>query len=424
MNSGPSKGRIYVRRPCLGKDGMKSEKLVIIMVGLPARGKTFLSIRLQRYLEWQGRRVKIFNVGSYRRYILGMESSRSDFFDPRSTVFAREREKIAKRCFSDLSEWLEEAGDVAIYDATNVTGARRAFLASECGRLGFDHVFVENICDDPEIIERIVNVKITSSVDYRDVEDLAAARRDFAERVAHYESVYEPVGETSDYIKTFNFGEKIEKGFGFSSGPAARLLDEIARFLGSINLVDKNVYLTRHGQTHFNMEDRIGGDSSLTRHGKEYARRLAAYFNPVEPVIFTSAKVRTIETAAFLDGEKRALPELNEINSGVCDGMTYEEIRDRYPEIHDGRNGDKFNFRYPGGESYRDLIRRVSGAVVEIESQKDDVLVIAHRAVNRCLFSYFIPTVPDEIPYLEMPLNRVIRIRHSKALYRYDIIEI
>lgn len=45
-------------------------KLVIIMVGLPARGKTFMAKRLQRYLAWQNIRVQIFNVGNCKQFRL------------------------------------------------------------------------------------------------------------------------------------------------------------------------------------------------------------------------------------------------------------------------------------------------------------------------------------------------------------------
>ena len=139
-------------------------------------------------------------------------------------------------------------------------------------------------------------------------------------------------------------------------------------------------------------------------------------------VVFTSRKRRAIETAEFFDCEKIELEELDEINSGVLDGMSYAEIASRYPEIYSSRNADKFNFRYPQGESYLDLIQRVKKAVIKIESRRTDVLVIAHRAVNRCLFSYFIPTTPGDIPYIDMPLNKIIRIYCQKALYGYEIL--
>lgn len=46
-------------------------KLVIIMVGLPARGKSYITRKLQRYLSWQQHDAKVFNVGNRRRVVAG-----------------------------------------------------------------------------------------------------------------------------------------------------------------------------------------------------------------------------------------------------------------------------------------------------------------------------------------------------------------
>ncbi|MBI5643436.1 MAG: histidine phosphatase family protein [Deltaproteobacteria bacterium] len=389
------------------------------MVGLPARRKTFLSLKLQRYFEWQGYRIRIFNVGGYRRDISGFKSSTSDFFDPRARAFAQERERIAKQCFSDLAVWLRAEGDIAIYDATNVTSARREYLISECLRNGFDYIFVENICDDPEILEKIVSSKVNTSADYKD-KKAAWAKKDFWERIRHYESVYETVGEGLPNIRLFNFGERISKNFD----PGHSLYCEIAELLESVNLNGKNIYITRHGETFFNLEDRIGGDSPLTEKGVDFAKKLNSHFTGRDLIIFTSNKRRAVETASFFDCEKVCLEELNEINSGICDSMTYDEIAERYPAIHDSRKTDKFHFRYPQGESYRDLIQRLKKAILRIESQRKDVLVIAHRAVNRCLFSYFIPFPQGDIPYIEMPLNKIIRIHSKDARYAFEELSI
>ena len=40
---------------------------VICMVGLPARGKTYIAKKLCRYLNWIGITTRVFNVGEYRR---------------------------------------------------------------------------------------------------------------------------------------------------------------------------------------------------------------------------------------------------------------------------------------------------------------------------------------------------------------------
>jgi len=47
-------------------------KLVIIMVGLPARGKSYITKKIQRYLSWQQHDTKIFNVGNRRRIAAGV----------------------------------------------------------------------------------------------------------------------------------------------------------------------------------------------------------------------------------------------------------------------------------------------------------------------------------------------------------------
>lgn len=46
-------------------------KLVIIMVGLPARGKSYITKKIQRYLSWQQHNTRIFNVGNRRRVVAG-----------------------------------------------------------------------------------------------------------------------------------------------------------------------------------------------------------------------------------------------------------------------------------------------------------------------------------------------------------------
>lgn len=54
-----------------------SAKLVIIMVGLPARGKSYITKKITRYLSWQQHNTRIFNVGNRRRVAAGMPSSNS-----------------------------------------------------------------------------------------------------------------------------------------------------------------------------------------------------------------------------------------------------------------------------------------------------------------------------------------------------------
>jgi len=56
-------------------------RLMLVMVGLPARGKSFIARKLCRYLNWLGYSCKVFNLGSYRRQNLGSYHPH-DFFKP------------------------------------------------------------------------------------------------------------------------------------------------------------------------------------------------------------------------------------------------------------------------------------------------------------------------------------------------------
>ncbi|XP_068965106.1 6-phosphofructo-2-kinase/fructose-2,6-bisphosphatase 1 isoform X2 [Petaurus breviceps papuanus] len=69
--------------------------------------------------------------------------------------------------------------------------------------------------------------------------------------------------------------------------------------------------------------------------------------------------------------------------------MTYEEIQEHYPEEFALRDQDKYRYRYPKGESYEDLVQRLEPVIMELERQ-ENVLVICHQAVMRCLLAYFL----------------------------------
>lgn len=76
--------------------------------------------------------------------------------------------------------------------------------------------------------------------------------------------------------------------------------------------------------------------------------------------------------------------------------MTYEEIREYYPEEFAARDIDKFGYRYPRGESYEDVVGRLEPIIMELERQ-GNVLVISHQAVLRCLLAYYLDKPSSKI---------------------------
>ena len=56
------------------------------------------------------------------------------------------------------------------------------------------------------------------------------------------------------------------------------------------------------------------------------------------------------------------------IAAGICDGYTYEGIKEKWPQTYQARKADKVNFRYPAGESYMDVIKRLESVIIEVWS--------------------------------------------------------
>lgn len=75
------------------------------------------------------------------------------------------------------------------------------------------------------------------------------------------------------------------------------------------------------------------------------------------------------------------------------------------------RQKDKLRYRYPRGESYEDLIRRLDPVIMELERQRGPILIVAHQAVLRCLYAYFADYEREDVPHLEVPSHMVIVLR-------------
>ena len=72
-------------------------KLVLVMVGLPARGKTYTARKISRYLSWKGVKTKVFNVGNYRRDLSGAKVPHHFFDHQNEQGMAARREASCDR---------------------------------------------------------------------------------------------------------------------------------------------------------------------------------------------------------------------------------------------------------------------------------------------------------------------------------------
>ncbi|KAJ8410545.1 hypothetical protein AAFF_G00194490 [Aldrovandia affinis] len=383
---------------------------MIVMVGLPARGKTYISKKLTRYLNWIGVPTKVFNVGQYRREAVRTYKN-FEFFHPDNEEAMKIRKACALAALRDVHVFFsQEQGQVAVFDATNTTRQRREVILGFAKENNYKVFFVESLCDDPDIIEENIKQVKLSSPDYKDC-DKEEAVEDFLKRIECYKVTYVPLDEDFDrnlsYIKIFNVGSRYLVN---------RVLDHIQSrivyYLMNIHVTPRSIYLCRHGESELNLLGRIGGDSGLSPQGIKFANALGVFIQTQsikDLKIWTSHMKRTIQTAEGVDVPYEQWKALNEIDAGVCEEMTYEEIQEHYPEEFALRDQDKYRYRYPKGESYEDLVQRLEPVIMELERQ-ENVLVVCHQAVMRCLLAYFLDKSAEELPYLKCPLHTVLKL--------------
>ena len=241
---------------------MEDRKLCIVMVGLPARGKSTIAFRMKDNLVRDGIRTRIFNNGDLRRKLISKDTSSHEFYDPNNTEGVKLRDKIALMNIQKAIDYLNSSGNVAILDATNASHKRREKITNILKRHTL--LFIECINNDREILEASILRKIT----HREFKHMKKdeAIQSFKERIRYYQSIYTPLKDEINFVKLDSLSNKII---------AEEITDDIPYFdwLRDFLVTDtvRNLYLIRHGETYFNQENRIGGDSDLTENGKVQA---------------------------------------------------------------------------------------------------------------------------------------------------------
>ena len=230
----------------------------------------------------------------------------------------------------------------------------------------------------------------------------------------------ENVDDALSYIKIINCGQRFQV-----NRVNSHVQSKIVYYLMNVTVGrGRTIYLSRHGESEYNQLGKIGGDSNLSENGAVYAKKLGEYINetiiypnrmsgtigPDCPKIWVSELKRTQQTAGFIDHSVSSWKSLNEIDAGVCEGLTYDEISAAYPAIEAERDNDKYNYRYPMGESYYDLVQRLEPVIMELE-KRDSAIVICHQAVARCILAYFEEVPYQNLPYLKVPLHTLIKLQ-------------
>jgi probable phosphoglycerate mutase len=157
----------------------------------------------------------------------------------------------------------------------------------------------------------------------------------------------------------------------------------------------KQIYLLRHGQIEQSEPRRFVGqqDLPLTCAGQAQALRMAQILETVRfSRIFSSPLSRAVQTASCIAARQIqpvvSIPDLAEISLGQWDGLTVEEVRQRFPGQYEERGRAIASFRPPGGESFNDLAQRAVPCFTGlVENNPGPLLIVAHAGINRVLLS-------------------------------------
>lgn len=152
------------------------------------------------------------------------------------------------------------------------------------------------------------------------------------------------------------------------------------------------IYLIRHGEVEGHEEKRYNGqaDVALTPKGQAQFGMLQMRLQKKEiSAVYSSDLQRCREGARLLAASHGVDPieneELRELHIGDWEGLTWQELQQRYPQQWQARLDDIVNYQVPGGESLVEMATRVMPAIEKIvaEHPGEELIVVAHGGVNR-----------------------------------------
>ncbi|MFC2034131.1 histidine phosphatase family protein [Chloroflexota bacterium] len=153
------------------------------------------------------------------------------------------------------------------------------------------------------------------------------------------------------------------------------------------------IILARHGETEWNTDEIFRGrvDIELNETGINQAKLLAEYLRDKEvEAIYSSPLKRAIRTAAEIAShhkpEVKITPGLIDFHYGEWQGLSHQEVKDKYKEIYKEWIYNPPQATIPEGEQLNDVRQRAIGVVDEITvKHSGTVILVSHRVVNKIL---------------------------------------
>lgn len=178
----------------------------------------------------------------------------------------------------------------------------------------------------------------------------------------------------------------------------------------------RKVFLIRHGHPDFSPGTHMclgRTDTPLGAIGRMQAVLLGEQLKEERLTVFTSPLTRCCETALPLERVPQIVQELQEQDMGPWDGLDFEEIKQRWPELYERRAYEPLLVP-SGAESLMQVRERVLPAMKNILAfSEGDTAIIAHASVIQVILAEALGTALEESRSLRIPYG-------SYAILNYD----
>lgn len=156
-----------------------------------------------------------------------------------------------------------------------------------------------------------------------------------------------------------------------------------------------DIILVRHGESQANAE-KIYGEKhiKLTEKGIDQARQSRKTIEGLDfKDVYVSPMERAKETMRYLGLEGEVDDNLREVNLGILEGMTYDELLRDYPREAELWKDHPLTYALPEGESVVDTYNRVGESLDRIIEKGDNALLICHDGIIKAALSYVFNSV-------------------------------
>uniref|UniRef100_A0A7S4A8H7 6-phosphofructo-2-kinase domain-containing protein n=1 Tax=Pelagomonas calceolata TaxID=35677 RepID=A0A7S4A8H7_9STRA len=271
--------------------GALGDRHVVCFLGLPARGKQFMAERLQRYLTFfHGAQCEVFDLSGpeLRESDAKVGDALAAYLEAEDASATTQLLRSAEGIDDDSLDRLKknvDSGRIAILDSSDGFESRDRVWAGTSKTARYEmmkhlstlrvHVkllFIEVVVRDDRVVRSFLRSRLTDeNMDEAQVQrKLAATERAIRDYGRHFVTIQDDGSEDDlSYVKLIDYGKKV-----ITNNIRGFLLMQIVKYLSHVHPRPRTVYLSRHGQSLYNVEKKIGGNPGITAAGEQYAKWL------------------------------------------------------------------------------------------------------------------------------------------------------